>query len=162
MNVSLPAHHLMAQRGFTLIELVMVMIIAGILANTALPRFFGISDYKTRVFFDDTLSAIRYAQTLAVATGCKVQVAINANGYTLQRPAAQNQCRSAAPTFNIAIPHPSTQQNSYSNTEAGVALTPNISFSFDALGRASSTVLLNVGGSHSITVVKETGFVYGS
>ena len=156
-----PSKPLTLQHGFTLVELVMVMVITGILAITALPKFFGVSDYQARAFFDDTLSAVRYARQLAVATGCKVQVSINANGYTLTRPAAQNQCRNATPSFTAAIPHPGTQQSSYTNAQAGITLTPNTSFSFDALGRASADVLLNVGATRSITVVKATGFVYG-
>ncbi|MEQ1635755.1 MAG: prepilin-type N-terminal cleavage/methylation domain-containing protein [Methylococcales bacterium] len=150
------------QQGFTLVELVMIIVVLGILSVTASPKFFGVSEYQVRAFFDDTLSAIRYAQKLAVANHCKVQVSINANGYTLKRPATESQCFSSSPTFSVAVTHPGTQQAGYSNSQADVTLTPNTSFYFDALGQASQSVTLTVGGTRTITVIPATGFVYGS
>ena len=67
------------QKGFTLVELVTTMLLLGILSATALPKFFSVSGYQQQVFFDDTLAAVRFAQKLAVATGCNVQVSIAAD-----------------------------------------------------------------------------------
>jgi len=148
------------QTGFTLVELVMAIVLLGILSATALPKFFAVSSYQERAFIDDTLSAVRYAQKLAVATGCKVQVSISANAYVLNSPAVRSQCTSNSPVFSLAIRNPGTGEASYSHSESGVSLTSNpASFYFDALGRASADVTLTVAGKN-IRVVSDTGFVY--
>ena len=99
---------------------------------------------------------------MAVATGCKVQVSINANAYVLNRPANRSQCLSNTAVFSLPVRNPATGDTSYTYSQAGVSLTSNHStFYFDALGRASANVLLTVAGVKTITVVSETGFVYG-
>ncbi|CAG7856303.1 hypothetical protein MCAMS1_00729 [biofilm metagenome] len=148
--------------GFTLIELVMVIVLLGILSATVLPKFFAVSDFQQQAFFDDTLNAVRYAQKLAVATGCKVQVSITANTYTLNSPANRSQCPgTAAATFSSNIRNPGTGAASYTHSQSGVALTSSpTTFYFDALGKASADVTLTVAGSKTIVVVRDTGFVY--
>ncbi|MCQ8130417.1 pilus assembly FimT family protein, partial [Methylomonas rivi] len=86
------------QAGFTLVELVMIIVVIGVLSKTALPRFFDIESFQQHGFFNDTLNAIRYAQKLAVATGCNVHVAISGNQFELKRPAAADRslCDSTA------------------------------------------------------------------
>ena len=150
------------QTAFTLIELVMVIVLLGILSATALPKFFDFSSYQQQAFFDDTLGAVRYAQKLAVATGCKVQVSINANAYILNHPANRSQCSSNSAVFTLPVRNPGTGEASYTHSESGVSLTSNpTTFYFDALGRASADVALTVAGVKTIAVVRDTGFVYG-
>ncbi len=55
------------QRGFTLIELIMVMVMLGVLAMFAAPRIFSTSDVYARGFHDETLAYLRYAQKAAIA-----------------------------------------------------------------------------------------------
>jgi MSHA pilin protein MshC len=150
-----------SQQGFTLIELVMVIVLLGILSATALPKFFDISGFQQQAFFDDTLSAVRYAQKLAVATGCKVQVSVSANAYTLNSPVNRSQCASSSPVFSTAVRNPGTGDASFTKSESGIIITSSPAiFSFDALGRASADVVITVAGSKTIAVVSDTGFVY--
>jgi MSHA pilin protein MshC len=148
------------QKGFSLVELIMVMVLLGILSATVMPRFFDVNTFREQAFFDDTLNAVRYAQKLAVATGCRVQVSVAADTYTLNAPADRSQCFNAV-AFPLAIRNPGTGDPAYTNNEPGVALTSTAAtFTFDALGRASADVTLTVAGNRTITVVGSTGFVF--
>jgi MSHA pilin protein MshC len=142
----------------------MVIVLLGILSATALPKFFSVSVYQQQAFFDDTLNAVRYAQKLAVATGCNIQVSINANNaYVLNLSADRSKCSSInSSNFTLNVRNPGTGEASYTRSEAGVSLTSiPATFYFDALGRASADVQLTVAGTKTITVVRDTGFVYG-
>jgi MSHA pilin protein MshC len=143
------------------VELVLVLVVIGILAGVAGPRFFGRAEFDERLFFDDARSALRYAQKLAVATGCEVRVSIAANAYGL---AQQSTCSGGA--FDQPVVHPGTGAPSYANTApAGVALTSDVNpFRFDSLGRArdagggTTDVTVTV-GTRTLLVEGETGFV---
>ena len=141
----------------------MTIVIVGILSATALPKFFDFSVFQQRTFFDDTLNAIRYAQKLAVATACNVQVAIAANRFTITRPnagsAADPKCTSTnAADFTQAVTRPGSNESSYQGSLSGVSLTTATVY-FMAKGNASSAATINV-GSQQIVIVPDTGFVY--
>lgn len=150
-------------KGFTLVEMVMTIVILGIVSATALPKFFSLSAYQERGFFDDTLNAIRYAQKLAVATGCNVQVVIAANQFVLKRPGAsdRNQCASTtASDFTQSITRPGSGESSYQGSQSGISVSDATVY-FTAKGTASTGLDITV-GSRKITVLQNTGFVYDS
>ncbi|MDD2800857.1 MAG: type II secretion system protein [Methylobacter sp.] len=151
------------QAGFTLIELIAVMVLLGILSAIALPKFFDITPFQERGFFDDTLSAIRYAQKLAVASGCNVQVVIAANQFALNRPGASDRSQCASTTasdFTQSITRPGSGESIYQGSQSGV-LVSNATIYFTAKGAASTGLDITV-GSRKITVTQNTGFVYDS
>lgn len=136
--------------GFTLVELVVVIVLLGIMAFVAVPIFFDIGDYRQRAAYDEVAGAIRYAQKLAVASGCEVQVALSGNSYALQQHATD--CTNGA--FATISDHPVTA-GSFSD----VTLTPAPgSFIFDPMGRSDQPVTVGVGG-RTISVIAETGYV---
>ena len=71
------------QQGFTLIELVMVIVMLGVLAIYAAPRIFNSGDFYARGFHDETLALLRYAQKTAIAQRRTVCVAFTTNSATL-------------------------------------------------------------------------------
>lgn len=145
-----------AEQGFTLIELIVVMIIIGILAVIVAPRFANRGDFDARGFFDGTLSVLRYAQKTAVAQRRMVCVSFGPSAVTL----------TIASTFGGACNSPLTGPNGvapYSmSAPNGVSFTATpANFSFLPSGAASLGQNLSVTGlsGHSITVVATTGYV---
>lgn len=141
-------------RGFTLVELIVVIVIVGIVALIAAPRFFAQADYDARRFHDMALSAIRYGQKTAIAQHRNVFVVATAGSVSLCFDAG---CAAAVPNpadgsaFSVAAP-------------SGVAITA-ASFSFNALGQPSpnAQVTLSVtgdGSTRQIVVERETGYVH--
>jgi len=57
----------MKHRGFTLIELILVLVILGLLAAYAAPRILDTQAFNTRALYDETQALLRYAQKTAIA-----------------------------------------------------------------------------------------------
>ena len=149
--------------GFTLVELVMMLVILSVISATAIPRFFDKNVYAERAFFDDTLHAVQYAQKLSVATGCSVRVSISSNSYTLTRRGTSSSIRCTGTTYSLDILNPGTGASSYSGSEKDITLSSTSTpFYFYSSGSASADVTLTVNGSKTIRVIADTGFVYDS
>lgn len=146
--------------GFSLIELVAVLVIIGALAVVAVPRFADSATYEARGFVDETAAAARYAQRLAAASGCAVQFSVAAGGYSLQH---EDPCDSD--TFgSFPVRHPARSENFAGTTPSGVTVSVSGAGTlvFDALGRPSSSSQVTVsanGFSRTFIVHPETGYV---
>lgn len=144
----------MKSEGFTLVELVVIIILLGIIAAVALPAFFNLSDYRTGTAYNEVAGAVRYAQKLAVASGCEMRVVIERNNYNVQqRTLQEDETSCGTGGFTTISNHPVT-----SGIFADVTLSPSSSFIFDSMGRCSDDVVINV-GDKSFRVVAETGSV---
>lgn len=67
----------MTQKGFTLIEFVMVIVLIGILAVFAAPRLGNITSTNAGSFTDKLRADIRYAQNLAMSQNKRYRVYFN-------------------------------------------------------------------------------------
>lgn len=122
--------------GFTLVELVVTLVIVGALAAVSAPRFFSKQTFENAGFFNETLAAMRYAQKLAVSTGCSVRVTITAGGYSLLRSAAPGSCNTAP--FTAAVTDPSDPTRAFARSApAGTTLSPATDVVFSPLGDAT-------------------------
>jgi len=72
------------QSGFTLVELVVVILLVGILSAVAIPRFFKTSGFTERNATEEILIAFRYAQQLAMSRSGNIQMVIDGNNYRIQ------------------------------------------------------------------------------
>jgi MSHA pilin protein MshC len=149
------------QRGFTLVELITVIVIVGIISVAAVPRFFDKNVFDSRGFYDQVISTLRYAQKSAVAQHRQVCVAFAANSITLTIDSSiprDGLCD--APLVSPAGQNPNivTAPNGVTFAAPGAGTV----FSFDALGRAiAPPASISVNGyTTAITVTAETGYVH--
>lgn len=134
-------------RGYTLMELVLVLVIAGILAAIAIPQF-NQPEINASWFQTQVTAGIRYAQRQAVAQRRTVYVFVTASGVELCYNAT-NPCPLGSAVSDIAT------GNAYKLTApSGVTLSPS-AFSFNSLGQPSAGVSL-FGG--NVKVEAETGY----
>lgn len=150
----------MKHKGFTLTELVVVILLVGILAVVAIPRFADRRTFDERGFIDQARAAIQFARKAAVAQRRNVCVAVTANSVTLTRAQAEG----AAAPCNSSLINPATNSAFALSAPGGVTAAPDTALVFDALGRlaspASGASIAVTGNANPITVERETGYVH--
>ncbi len=153
----------LTRQGFTLIELILVIVILGILAVYAAPRILNLDDFNARGFHDQTLALLRTAQKTAIAQRRTVCVSFTNNSASLSMA-------SGASTTNCALQVAMTgtiQITAKGTVAYGISGAPAVptAFSFDGLGQpiqsngaAQPQQIIKI--SNAADVVVETGGGY--
>lgn len=139
--------------GFTMIELIVVIILVGIISVFMVPRFFAINVFAERRAVDEIITALRYTQQLAMNRGENHRLQINPNNYAYQR-------------FNTIT----TNWETIRNPDGGVlnAYPRNIvlvatTVTFDQLGQpvpnTDPAQTVNI-GARTITIEVDTGYAH--
>ncbi len=148
------------EHGYTLVELILVIVIIAILSSIAGPRFFDNSAFDERAYSDELAASIRYAQKVAVGSGCRVRVSIAADSYSLSQQSSQaGHCNPADASFPLAVLLSSGETMS-GTAPAGIVTAPTIIIIYDALGRTNLATNQSITiGSRTLAVQAESGLV---
>lgn len=126
-----------AQRGFTLIELIVVIVLVGTLAIVAIPRMADQSTFDAIGYAQKLEGIMRFAQKTAIAQRQLVLVNFS-NNPSLADPtvtlatASTSACTAAAVTTPVGLPSAGAMPSS----AVTVTATPTVtSLCFDPLGR---------------------------
>lgn len=137
-------------RGFTLVELVVVLALVGVLVGVGASRFADRRPFEVSAGADQIVSALRTAQATAIAQRREVHVVLQASPATLQ------VCLDAA----CSTPLPAPGSDTWLPNAAGLTLDSAPTFSYTAEGAATlgSTLVLRVqGGVATASVRVEAG-----
>jgi prepilin-type N-terminal cleavage/methylation domain-containing protein len=72
-------------RGFTVVELVTVIILLGILSAVTLPRFFSASSFTDSIAKSEFQNALSWARNRAITSNCTYEVRITGTGWQVYR-----------------------------------------------------------------------------
>ena len=150
-------------RGFSLFELVLVLVIVGVLAVFAMPRLTSVPDLTLSAASAQLAAHIRYAQSLAMSRGQRYRVGFTANTYQITDgggvPIVQPMTASTGPVaiapatlagFNPPLTGDyvefDTRGRPYVNAATPLAVTVNFT-------------LTSGGASASVALAPETGHV---
>lgn len=146
--------------GYTLIELVVVMAVAGILAAYIAPRLWNQQSFSDRGYADELAAALRATQKAAVITGCPAQLTLTASSYAAaQQAALGNTCDPADGSWSTPLlgADGSRIQDS---APANTTVSSTGAFLFDTQGRLSSSPGTTITvGTHTISIAAGTGLV---
>lgn len=154
---------LKCSKGFTLVELMIVVAIIGILAAASIPAFSRwMADSRTRTAAESLQSALRLAQTEAVQRSRKVEFYL-----TNASPALSAASSTSGKNWVMQTLAPGTttaetylQGGIFVTADSTVAISAgSAKATFNSLGRANPVTytLTNSGGNRKLNVVLNTG-----
>lgn len=160
-------------RGFTMVELAVVIVIIGVLAAAAIPAMAGLSSTKARVAARQLSRDINFARERAITTGTVVWVSFDlpGNSYTILQEHLDSPGRGGAAMLTDPATGRDFTQSLSSGEFAGVTITGvsigdgyEVGFDWRGRPRDSALAALSSAGSislsegNTVTIQPETGF----
>lgn len=152
-----------SERGFTMVELVAVLLMAGVLAVIALPKMGDVFSVRNETAHDEAVAALRHASQTAQSHRRLVCVDVSDGGLALRIATSRG-----AANCDTALPGPDGS-STYTTNPGGASFTlspsgtiyfqPNGRATSDGAGTTASTRTLAISNATSITILGETGLV---
>jgi len=152
-----------SERGFTLPELIVVLLLVGILAVTVMPKLGGIASFRDDGWRDQIVAALHYGHKVAISHRRLVCADVGAAGVTLSIAAANPATGCSTP-----LPGPDGQTlaaDSKGGAPASISPAGTIYFqpsgraTTDGAGSSAATRSITIAGQAAIVLVGETGHV---
>jgi prepilin-type N-terminal cleavage/methylation domain-containing protein len=149
-------------RGFTLIEIIAVLVILAIIAAVVVSRGFSTDTYTLKGTTDVIKTHIRYAQTRAMSTNAVW-------GINFETTKTYSLFRDGSTANRVILP--GQDSNIVTLPTNGPSVTSGVIVSFDLFGKpytnagatalqdAPRTITVSYGGTENITIYKNTGFI---
>lgn len=142
-----------AEQGFSLLELITVMILLGILSVTLFSRLGPVSTAAVQSGRDDIIAALFFAQQTAMMRSSGGNIELQLTTHSVSVTENGQPIRVAADYYPLALPQ-------------GVSATP-ATFVFDKLGRTTAdTITLtgsgNTAGTSAVIQVEASGYAYAN
>ncbi|WP_064601771.1 prepilin-type N-terminal cleavage/methylation domain-containing protein [Photobacterium sp. J15] len=160
-----------SQRGFTLIELIVVIILVGIISVTAASRFSGMSSISSPVYRDQLISSMRLTQMRAMQTRDNCHRWLLGNTKARQVDISQATCNTSTfpgkATFwddQTAIDVGNKLNARFTITADGAPQTLPYALDFDSFGRiqkCSDGCRVTVSGSDTLAIcIESEGYIH--
>lgn len=143
-------------QGFTIIEIIALLMIIGVLSAVAISRVSATDTYSLTSEVETLKAHLRFAQARALSDDVSWGISLTTNSYTLLKNGA-------------TAPYNLPNENSATHTlQNGASITSGtVSIAFDKWGRpidslgnpVTTNIPITISGSHTITVTKNTGFI---
>lgn len=149
------------QKGFTIVELIAVIMIIGILSSVAAPKFIGNDAFAARGAYGTVLASLRLAQKTAIAQRKPVYAKLDV--------ATRVICLGYNADCTTAVTDPATKNPYIKTLPSTVDITTNLStIAFTSSGKEinNNTVTISLQNNkttnspRTITVEADTGYVH--
>lgn len=150
-------------RGYTMVELVVVLVLVGILAAMAVPKFGAALAARDEGWRDALMGGLRYAQKSAVSHRRLVCVDIGASSITLNiasvNPASSCNTPLQGPGGSHVYATASTSPGTAVSPAGTLYFQPDGRVTSDGAGTTAANRAITAAGVATINIVGETGYV---